>query len=113
MTTPTPGPGIHSGGGVFDTRHWTEEQRDTYRNLVEDQGASPLEAVQALLGLDLLYPQLSAGVPVQLNWDPVGLTYVPAESRASTQPKKFYGPTDPTTISGVVMNDYDGWVNTT
>lgn len=46
-----------------------------------------------------------------LIWDGVS-DYTPAALKASTLPKTFIGPTDPTTITGVTMNLYDRWEQT-
>lgn len=52
------------------------------------------------------------GLARVLTWD--GSTYVPAGYRADTSvPREFRGPTDPTTVDGVVMADYDAWRRTT
>lgn len=44
------------------------------------------------------------------TWD--GTTYQPSASLASSLPKEFRGPTDPSTVGGVSLNTYDTWVAT-
>lgn len=38
--------------------------------------------------------------------------YLPAAFKTLTSPKEFRGPTDPSTVPGVVLNTYDTWVDT-
>ena len=38
--------------------------------------------------------------------------YEPYEFKTLTSPKEFRGPTDPSLVSGVVLNTYDTWVDT-
>lgn len=52
-----------------------------------------------------------SGLGVVLIWDDVS-DYIPAALKASTNPKEFRGPTDPDTVSGVVLSPYDTWINT-
>lgn len=51
----------------------------------------------------------SAGV---LTWDTGTSDYVPTGEKAASTPKVFVGPTDPRTVTGVVVNAYDQWVQT-
>lgn len=48
---------------------------------------------------------------VTLKWDGVS-NYSPSKYRASTAPKTFIGPTDPSGLTGVSFNDYDRWIQT-
>ena len=52
-----------------------------------------------------------AGSGGVLIWDGVD-DYIPSSLKAGTSPKEFRGPTDPETIDGVVLNEYDVWVDT-
>ena len=49
---------------------------------------------------------------VVLTWDGAS-NYSPSWARALTCPKLFVGPTDPNGLTGVSLNDYDRWINTT
>jgi hypothetical protein len=50
------------------------------------------------------------GTPLTLTWD--GTTYQPSKYIADmTRVKVFVGPTDPTTVAGVFLNDNDQWVS--
>lgn len=53
---------------------------------------------------------LASTVTGVLTWN--GTDYAPSQLKASTLPKKFIGPTDPTTVTGVVLNLYDLWDQT-
>lgn len=46
-----------------------------------------------------------------LTW--TGSDYTPAAYKALPTPKTFRGPTDPSTVTGVVLNTYDEWIVTT
>jgi hypothetical protein len=48
---------------------------------------------------------------VVLIWN--GTDYGPYEFKTLTSPKEFRGPTDPSSVSGVVLNLYDTWIETT
>jgi len=50
------------------------------------------------------------GQGVVLTWD--GSAYSPAEYIALETPKEFRGPVDPSGISGVLLNTYDVWIDT-
>lgn len=54
---------------------------------------------------------LGESVAQVLIWDG-SADYTPASLKASTLPKTFIGPTDPTTVTGVTMNLYDRWEQT-
>lgn len=47
-----------------------------------------------------------------LTWDGVSDYSPSAAKNISDRPKEFRGPTDPNTVSGVVLNTYDVWVST-
>ncbi len=49
------------------------------------------------------------GSGVVLTWS--GSDYIPTAAKAVTNPKEFRGPTDPSGVSGVVLHQYDVWVN--
>jgi len=52
-----------------------------------------------------------ASVPIYLTW--TGSDYAPTNLKAVTsRPKIFAGPTDPATVSGVVLSAYDEWNQT-
>lgn len=55
----------------------------------------------------------SGSSPLLLVWDSDTTDYIPTESKDATGPKVFVGPTDPTTVTGAVLNGYDQWVETT
>lgn len=47
---------------------------------------------------------------VVLIWS--GSDYLPVEYKTLTSPKEFRGPTNPAGVSGVVLNLYDTWIDT-
>lgn len=56
--------------------------------------------------------ELQASHVIVLRWDGVS-DYTPTAAKAiSDRPKEFRGPTDPNTVSGVVLNTYDVWMST-
>lgn len=47
-------------------------------------------------------------VSAVLLWD--GSDYTPTSLKASSNPKEFRGPVDPSSVTGVSLNQYDVWV---
>lgn len=54
------------------------------------------------------------GSGAELTWDADLATYVPTSLHADTSLRReFFGPTDPSSVDGVVMGQYDTWTVTT
>lgn len=68
-------------------------------------------ATQAELDAHAATVAAHPGAGVVLTWDAGTSDYVPTAAKAVSAPKEFRGPTDPGTVTGVVVNDYDVWVD--
>lgn len=56
------------------------------------------------------YIDAVASSSATLTW--TGSDYTPTNLKASASPKTFVGPTDPSGVSGVSLNQYDVWIET-
>lgn len=69
------------------------------------------QVVSSVVGAGTVPGPIAAGALLGLIWD--GATYQPAALRNNVSALKlFVGPTDPHTVSGVVLGRYDQWIQT-
>lgn len=62
------------------------------------------------LRVDAIESALGSRSPVVLLWSVALGDYTPPDLKSSSRPKEFRGPTDPASVVGVVLNEFDTWI---